>query len=223
MPSGLQRRRERPTKAVLSPDEVARLVTAARDDRERGVYIAFPFLTGTRSSEQLALLWEDVDFVANVIHIRRTQLRDGSLTDLTKTDASVRSIPMSPVLRAMLSEWRLRCPRLNGELHRVFPAPGVRRAWPLPRQGGGGPLRYFNFRSRYWAPTLRKLGLPAVTPHSARHSFISVLQAQGVDVGLVAKLAGHKSAVVTLSHYTHAMRGGEEGAIALDRAYGSGA
>ena len=27
------------------------------------------------------------------------------------------------------------------------------------------------------------LGLPAVTPHSARHSFISVLQAQGVEVG----------------------------------------
>ena len=41
--------------------------------------------------------------------------------------------------------------------------------------------------------------------------------------GLVAKLAGHKSAVVTLSHYTHAMRGGEDAVKALDRAYaGSG-
>jgi hypothetical protein len=39
-----------------------------------------------------------------------------------------------------------------------------------------------------------------------------VLQAQGIEVGLVAKLAGHKNAVVTLSHYTHAMRGGEESA-----------
>ncbi|HTO79456.1 MAG TPA: hypothetical protein VMJ31_06750 [Methylocystis sp.] len=46
---------------------------------------------------------------------------------------------------------------------------------------------------------------------------------QGVEVGLVAKLAGHKSAVVTLSHYTHAMRGGDEAVKALDRAYaGSG-
>ena len=64
---------------------------------------------------------------------------------------------------------------------------------------------------------LKRLGLPAVTPHSARHSFISTLQAQGVEVGLVAKLAGHKSAVVTLSHYTHAMRGGEDAVKALDR------
>ena len=59
---------------------------------------------------------------------------------------------------------------------------------------------------------IKRLGLLAVTPHSARHSFISTLQAQGVEVGLVAKLAGHKNAVVTLSHYTHAMRGGGVGA-----------
>jgi integrase len=105
----------------------------------------------------------------------------------------------------------------------VLPAPGARRAWPLPREGGGGPLVYGSFRKRYWAPMLRRLGLPAVTPHSARHSFISTLQAQGVEVGLVAKLAGHKSAVVTLSHYTHAMRGGEDAVKALDQAYGRGA
>ena len=107
-------------------------------------------------------------------------------------------IPMSPLLREMLLAWRVRCPRKDGKLERVFPALGVARAWPLPRAGGGGPLIYGNFRKRFWATTLKRLGLPAVTPHSARHSFISTLQAQGVEVGLVAKLAGHKNAVVTL-------------------------
>jgi hypothetical protein len=68
-------------------------------------------------------------------------------------------------------------------------------------------LVYGSFRARFWAPALKRLGLPAVTPHSARNRFISTLQAQGMEVGLVAKLACHKSAVVTLSHYTHAMRG----------------
>ena len=71
----------------------------------------------------------------------------------------------------------------------------------------------------YLISELKKIGLPAVTPHSARHSFISTLQAQGVEVGLVAKLAGHKNAVVTLSHYTHAMRGGEDAVRMLDNAY----
>jgi integrase len=223
MPTGLQRQRDKARKAVLTPDEVAKLLATARDDLDKGVYYAAPFLMGTRPSEQLGLMWDDVDFEANVIRIRRIQLRYGALSEFTKTAAGLRSIPMSPMLREMLLAWRVRCPRKDGQLERVFPAPGVPRAWPLPREGGGGPLVYGSFRKRYWAPMLKRLGLPAVTPHSARHSFISTLQAQGVEVGLVAKLAGHKSAVVTLSHYTHAMRGGEDAVKALDRAYaGSG-
>ncbi len=76
-------------------------------------------------------------------------------------------------------------------------------------------------RARIWAPALKRLGLPAVTPHLAHHSFISTMQAQGMEVGLVAKLAGHKGAMVTLSHYTHAMRKGEDAVQALDKAYGA--
>jgi len=67
-----------------------------------------------------------------------------------------------------------------------------------------------------------KLGLPYVTPHSARHSYISTMQAAGVEVGLVAKLAGHASANVTLGHYTQAVRGGGEAVEALERAYRGG-
>jgi len=44
--------------------------------------------------------------------------------------------------------------------------------------------------------------LPEVTLHSARHSYISTLQAEGIEVGLVAKLAGHVNPAVTLGIYT---------------------
>jgi integrase len=139
--------------------------------------------------------------------------------DHANEQAGTRDIPMSSTLRAMLLDWRVRCPRKDGELQRVFPSPGVLRSWPQPRLGGGGPLIYNNFRARYWVPALKALGLPYVTPHSARHSFISTLQAKGIEVGLVAKLAGHKNAVVTPSHYTQAMGGGDAALEALDRAY----
>lgn len=220
MPTGLQQQRDKSRKKVLQPEQVAKVITAAKLDPEKGIYYAAPFLMGTRPSEQLGLLWDEVDFEANVVRICRVQLMDGSLSEMTKTEAGRREIPMSPLLRSMLLEWRLRCPRKDGKLERVFPALGVRRAWPLPRSGGGGPLVYNNFRSRFWAPTLERLGLPDVMPHSARHAFISTLQSQGVEVGLVAKLAGHKNAVVTLSHYTHAMRGGHDAVQSLDRAFG---
>jgi integrase len=138
MPTGLQRQRDKARKAVLTPDEVARLLAAAREDLDKGVYYAAPFLMGTRPSEQLGLMWDDVDFEANVIRIRRIQLRYGSLSEFTKTAAGVREIPMSPLLREMLLGSRVRCPRRDGQLERVFPAPGAPRAWPLPRRAAAG-------------------------------------------------------------------------------------
>jgi integrase len=83
----------------------------------------------------------------------------------------------------------------------------------------GLPLTYANFRSSYWRPAFERLGLPYVSPHSARHTFISTLQANGIEVGLVAKLAGHANATVTLAHYTQAVRGGEVAILSLEKAY----
>ncbi len=219
MPTNLGRRGPRPKKAILTPEQIGAILTAAQADPERGVYYAFPFLTGVRASEQLGLLWDDVDFAAGVIRIRRIQERDGSLCDFTKTEAGAREIPMTPILRKMLCHWRERCPKAAKPPYRVLPALGRPQPWPKPRVCGGGPLLYQNFRRRLWEPAFEQLGLPYVTPHSARHSFISIIQAQGVEVGLVAKLAGHSNAAVTLGHYTQAVRGGNEAVQALERAY----
>jgi integrase len=137
----------------------------------------------------------------------------------------------------MLLDWRDRCPRLNGEfnsravesgeftegngadLFRVFPSRGKRQPWPKPRRGGGGPLLYSNYRVQSWNPFLRRLELPEVTPHSARHSYISTLQAAGIEVAMVAKLAGHANPATTLGVYSHAIARGEMAAALLEKAY----
>ena len=219
MPTNLAKRKSKPKKDILSSDEVANLLAIARDDKERGIFYAFPFLTGVRVSEQLGLLWQDIDFERNSISICRVQERDGTTTDTTKTEAGTRDIPIPATLRTMLLEWRLVCPRLKGELFRVFPGPGTQQQWPLPRLAGGGPILYSNFLKRYWKPAFTRSGIRYVTHHSARHSFVSTLQAQGVEVGLVAKLAGHSNPAVTLGHYTQAVRGGADAMAILDRAY----
>ena len=217
MPSHRGRGRTRPKKAILTPNQVGCLLQAALKDKRKGIYYAFPFLTGVRPIEQLAVLWEAVDLAAAVVHIRRMQERDGSITELTKTAAGTREIPMSPLLRSMLAQWRLTCPRKTGEPNRVFPALGAIAAPEHKKRGG--PLSYTNFRNNYWRPAFAALGLPYVTPHSARHAFISTLQAKGIEVGLVAMLAGHANATVTLSHYTQAVRGGEVAVQLLEEAY----
>ncbi|GHB04722.1 site-specific integrase [Algimonas arctica] len=211
--------RSKPKKTLLKPDDIAQLLDHADGDPVRGMYYAFPFLSGTRPSEQLPLRWEDVDFDQNIIRIHRSQDQTGQIYATTKTDAGTRDLPMSPRLRSMLLQHRLNCTRKDGKLDLVFPGLGKVQPWPRPRMGGGGQLLYPNWLTRFWKPGLTAAGVPYVTPHSARHAFVSNLQAEGVEVGLVAKIVGHANAQVTLGHYTQAVRGGADAVAKLDAAY----
>jgi integrase len=214
----IDRVRGKVKKTILTPEQIAKVITAAKADPERGVYVATPFLTGLRIGEMLGLQWQDIDFERNEIHVRRVQENDGKTFEKTKTEAGMRTIPIGATLRQMLIDWRERCPRLNGELVRVFPTRGKRQPWPKPRMGGKA-LLYSNYRTQVWRPFFAKLGLPEVTPHSARHSYISTLQAAGIEVATVAKLAGHANPTTTLSVYSHAVQGSEAVAAALEEAF----
>jgi integrase len=198
MPTNLQKRLERPTRKQLSIEQVRAVIASG------SIYVAFPFLAGTRISEQLGLCWDCVDFDAGVIHIRRVQdKRTGKLIETTKTVSGQRTIPMSATLRRMLAEWKPTCPSFE----HVFPAPQ------------GGVLLYSSFRHRFWRHALQRMGLPPVSIHSARASFISMLQASGVDVATAAKLAGHKTPNVTLQYYTHSLHEGRQAVNALEAIY----
>jgi integrase len=233
----IDRVRGKAKKAILTPEQIATLIAAAKVAPERGVYVATPVLTGLRIGEMLGLQWPDIDFDRNEIDVRRVQENNGTTFDAPKTAAGFRTIPMGPTLRDMFLKWRDRCPRLDGkfnsravesgeftegkgaDLFRVFPSRGKRQPWPKPRQAGGGPLLYSNYRVQVWKPFIRRLELPEVTPHSARHSYISTLQAAGIEVATVAKLAGHANPVTTVGIYSHAIRGSAAAAEALERAY----
>lgn len=218
MPAHNSRGADRRRKAVLNPTQVRHLLETAAHDIDRGIYYAFPFLTGVRPSEQLGLLWDAVDLASGTIEIRRTQDLHGAIKEATKTSASVRHVPIPPMLDCLLREWKQRCPTDTSDKGRVFPSMG--RTYCTGRTARRGlALTYFNFRTNYWAPALAACNLPYVTPHSARHTYISTLQAAGVEVGLVAKLVGHANATVTLSHYTHAVRGGEVAVQRLQEMY----
>jgi site-specific recombinase XerD len=49
----------------------------------------------------------------------------------------------------------------------------------------------------------RKLNLSAMSPHSLRHTCLTHLLQQGVDIATVSRMAGHASPQVTLNVYAH--------------------
>ena len=211
----------RKQRQLLTEAQTKLVLEEAQHDPKWGVYYAFAFLAGTRPNEQLGLLWDDVDLAKARVRIHRSQQPDGSLKPFTKTDAGMREIPINSLLLKMLTEWKERCPRLNGQLHRVFPAQSHEKfIGRRPSEYSDGGLSLCNFRNRVWYPMLERLGLPQIPPYAARHMVISFLQAQGVEIGLVAKIAGHASPQITLQYYTHAVRERDGMMDQLNAAYG---
>lgn len=86
------------------------LASSDIDETVTGVYIAL--YTGLRIGEVCALAWDDIDFNAQIIHVRHTitrvQIKSGSsfgstlIIDMPKTQASIRDIPISPMLLPIL-------------------------------------------------------------------------------------------------------------------------
>jgi integrase len=188
---------------VFNANENRRLIAAATPGRYR-TFIATAAGTGARSGELAALSWDNVDLDGGFIHIRQTlSWAKGTEESLRarfyppKTKAGIRSIPIPPALVTMLKEWKLRCP--PGEL--VFPAKD------------GRPLRRVTMYHLGLVPALKRAGLRHLKLHSLRHSYASLLIAEGCPITEVQRLLGHANPAITLRVYSHFLKGHESGAV----------
>jgi len=182
---------------ILSPDEVKLLIGAARPaQRDKNGFlkannyrliIQVAVFTGMRSGELKALKWGDVDWASNQIHIRRSY-KEGEF-HAPKTKTSTRLIEIPKILAGDLQRWKLACPK--GELDLIFP------------NLNGLPLSNANLLQRGFYPALRRAGLRKIRFHDLRHTFASLLIANGEDIVRVSRLLGHASPKITLDVYSH--------------------
>jgi integrase len=143
---------------------------------------------GLRPGEALGLRWGDVREHTILVERAVSMGRVGS----TKTGRT-RTVTMFEALKRDLAEWRLASGR-PGDDDLVFP------------RTLGGPWTegdWRNWRRRVFRPAVTTAGLDAsLRPYDLRHSFCSLLLAEGRSVVEVARSAGHSS-TMTLSTYAH--------------------
>ena len=60
-----------------------------------------------------------------------------------------------------------------------------------------------NLRHRVWARALKAAGLRHVTMHSLRHTYASLLIAQGENIKYISEQMGHASIQITVDRYGH--------------------
>jgi integrase len=146
---------------------------------------------GLRISEALGLPILNIDWLGKQLKVRQQVVRVNRVTSIgpVKTHASLRTVPMAPVVVAELAAYLERHPR---------PADGL-----LVVDGEGQPIPENTF-GQTWARAARRAGLPKGTRfHDLRHTFASALIAQGCSVKAVQVALGHESAKVTLDTYSH--------------------
>lgn len=158
--------------------------------------------TGMRSGEIAGLQWSDIDWPGKFMSVRRS-IVDGQITTV-KTKNGRRRIDISDKLLttlANLRKWRQEEELKEG--NNEIPE------WVFANQKGNFPDMH-TIKSRYFKKLLRKAGLRDIRFHDLRHTYASMLLAQGEPVTYVSNQLGHANPKITLGIYAHWIPNGSQ-------------
>ena len=161
--------------------------------------------TGMRLGEALGLQWQDVDEAAKTIRIARAFSEDGTLD--TPKSGHGRTVDMSQSLADTLvaSEIRYKQDKLKYKWTDLPPWLFVTKA--------GTPLDARNVRRAMYS-ILKKAKLPLhLSPHCLRHTYASILLADGVSPVYVQEQLGHATIELTVSTYGRWLKKKAPGAL----------
>ncbi len=175
----------------LDAAEVARLLDAAAADPFGHALLLCAATTGVRRGELLGLRWGDVDWTRGRIFVRRS-IGGRGVVQQPKTRTSVRAIAMPATLASTLKR------------HRMAVAGKELDDYVFPSEAGT-PLDGRNVARRFLEPALKRARLPQMRWHDLRHTYASLLIAQGAHPKLIQEQLGHASVSITLDRYGHLM------------------
>lgn len=140
--------------------------------------LQFAFWTGLRTSEYVALNWEDVDFVRSVIIVDKALTQKSDEAETTKTISGLREVKLlAPALEAIIAQKQHTY--LAGQ--EVFQNPATGERWT-----GDQPIR-----KRMFEPLLKKAKVRYRNPYQTRHTYASMMLSAGEHPMWVAKQMGH--------------------------------
>ena len=185
-------RRERPKAGerrihYLNGEDIEALIHHATERYRPG--IAMSVFLGTRLSELLGIRWRDIDFSEGVVHITGQVDSRGQRLPYAKTEAGHREIVLMDGLAQELRRLKLRSAFSSNEEYVISSEVGT-------------PMSARNIAQRGLGPACLAANLSGVTFHVLRHTYASILIAQGNDPAYVAAQMGHARPSMTLDTYT---------------------
>lgn len=168
------------TRGVIPDKDFSKLLLSAKNDVSPDIYLFLIVArnSGMRHSEILSLRWEHVNF-------------DASTVFLPEAKAGPRHQPIS---NEGMSALRIRFDELGEDAEWIFPSQSSKT----------GHLTYVKSQ---WARVVKDAGLDGkgYTIHSIRHTVVSTLAAQNVNLATIKEISGHKSDAA-VNRYMHSDR-----------------
>lgn len=171
--------------------------------------IPFLFMTGLRIGELAALKYEDIQ--GSEIIIRRSEVNNyvyddkeskfvyngKQIVDHAKTDAGIRSIPLTNDAKKILAMVELSCKKYNYYDDGYIFCPRSQR------------MHSPSIDSKIYR-ICKKINIPSKSAHKIRKTYISQMINNGIDLDTVCKVAGHVDIKTTFNSYLYCLDKKEE-------------
>lgn len=182
-------------RALTRSEQKRMMETATKEKKGHGIPALLALYSGMRIGEIAALKWENIDFEANLIYVNHTYQRISMIgpskkTQLlladSKTEASIRVIPISKTLKKLLVTHR------------------KQTKGPFVFSVNGQPCEP-RLLTHHFHRIRKKAELVNIHFHQLRHTFATRCLEANKDISSVSALLGHASTQMTLDTYVDAM------------------
>jgi len=165
--------------------------------------IIFDLLSGLRRAELLGLRWQDVDLEHGVLHIVQSSnyvSRKGVYVSTPKTEDSDRYLHISRTAVLILLEYKKWQDEMQANAGDAWE--GTSTDDRIFTNEVGRPL-FPTSITRWMNKFIKRTGLPASSVHSLRHTYASLLIADGTPLVVVSSNLGHAQVSTTSNIYSH--------------------
>ena len=170
-------------------------------------FFCFSLCTGMRLNEIVALKWQDIDYINNVIHVTKivSWKQGGGITETSpKSETSKRDIPMNDTIKKVLQMQRTKMSLVYGEIY-------ARKMDNNVFIGSNGAKAVasatVSFSINSVLKRLRQQGIEIerFTHHAFRDTFATRYIEEGGNMQTLQKILGHSSLAMTADLYTHVL------------------
>ena len=179
--------------------------------------ITFDLLSGLRRGELLGLRWRDVDFENQTITIVNTlnyAPGAGVYVDTPKNATSARPLKLSPTAFSMLLEYK----RWQDDQRDACGDYWKDTAGRVFTGDDGAPV-FPDSLTKWFSAFVKRSGLPDVHIHSLRHTYASLMIADGTPLVVISRRLGHAQVSTTANIYSHVIASADEKAAQISEKF----